>query len=133
MDDDLAQDESHNEEEDEDDDKKFQSYDPVLWETAAEEKTVEKAPDKEEAPISYALETSPGTLTSETLRALQNTEEYHEEEVERSASPERKFVRALKDSQAGSKPYFQKGDILRVINRAHHGKFAGKSDTSEAG
>lgn len=148
MDEIFANDESQNEEEDEDEDKgenkNFQAYDPVLWETAAEENIVGKPPREEEAPISHALEKalntfseipqgSPGPLTSETVHRLKVIEEDHEEGVEGSASPEPDFVRALKDSKAGSKPYFRKGDILRVIQRAHRGSLAGKSDTSEVG
>lgn len=142
----FAEDESQNkeEDEDEDEDKNFQAYDPVMWETAVEGNIVEKAPSEEEASISHALEkalkafseipqASPGPPISETLRALKGIEEVHEEVVEGSASPETDFVRALKDSKAGSKPYFRKGDILRVINRAHRGSVAGESDSSEVG
>lgn len=135
-------DEDVEEGEEEDEDKKFQSYDPILWETAVEQDMVEKAPG-EEAPISHAFEKTlklsrssqappcPGTWITHPV--LQETEDDHEEEAKGRVSQESEFVRALKNSMGASKPYFRKGDILRVINTAHRGSLAGKSDTSEIG
>ena len=40
---------------------------------------------------------------------------------------EAEFVRALRGCRQGSKPYFQKGDILRVINKARRSGLSGET------
>lgn len=49
-----------------------------------------------------------------------------QEDIQHTITPELDFVRALKDSRTGSKPYFRKGDILRVINKARRGNLDGE-------
>ena len=84
---------------------KFEPYDPVRWETAAEETTVDEAPNKEEAgaprPPDDVEEGASGIPKPTAVVPTSESD----------------FVRALRDSRVGSKPYYKKGDILRVINK----------------
>ena len=43
------------------------------------------------------------------------------------------FVRALKDCRLGSRPYFRKGDILRVINSTRRSGLSGELKRGESG
>lgn len=74
----------------------FEMYDPDRWEAAVEEANVNETLSGEE---NVAPDASYG----------------FEKVVSESPNPD--FVRALKDSKAGSKPYYKEGDILRVINK----------------
>ncbi len=92
---------------------KYQEYDPVRWETAAEEVNVDNLKEEETA----------------TSKSFDNTEERISESPKPASNvpaPEPEYVRALKDSEVGSKPYHKKGDILRVINKARQRGFDGK-------
>ena len=113
----------------------FEPYDPVKWATATEENIIEEAPGPHsfehiDEVISKRLNAPPGTPSSESLRVLQDPEDY-EEEHSRPPSPEQDFVRALKDSRAGTKPYYRKGDILRVINKAQRRELDGELNRVE--
>lgn len=86
-------------------DEKFEVYDPDRWEAPAEENNVDETSDDEEAPVPEPFD-------------------YIEEWVSDRPKPAPsvltsgpRFVRALKDSKGGSKPYFRSGDILRVISK----------------
>lgn len=80
----------------------FEEYDAVRWQTAAEETTVDETRNEAEA------------------SASDNTKDVGERVIE-SPKPaltlEPEFVRARKDSKVGRKPYYKKGDVLRVINK----------------
>ena len=43
------------------------------------------------------------------------------------------FVRALKNCRLGSRPYYRKGDILRVINKARRSALSGESKRIQSG
>ena len=119
----------------------FEPYDPVKWATATEEKIIEEAPDEDKAPGPHPFEhideaiskmnPPPGTPNSENLEDSEDEEEEEEEELSRPPSPEQDFVRALKASQAGTKPYYRKGDILRVINKAQRRDLDGEYNRIE--
>lgn len=82
----------------------FEPYDPVRWETAAEETTVDEAPNKEAGAPNPPDDVEEGASGIPKPAAVVLTSESD-------------FVRALRDSRVGSKPYYKKGDILRVINK----------------
>ncbi|KAL9063512.1 MAG: hypothetical protein Q9161_009424 [Pseudevernia consocians] len=73
---------------------KFEEYDPVRWEIAAEEAAAPNSLDEIEERVPESPKAAP---------------------VVPASKPD--FVRALKDSKAGSLLYYKKGDILRVINK----------------
>ncbi len=92
---------------------KYEEYDPVRWETAAEEVNVDDLNEEEAA----------------TPNSFDNTEEKLSESPKHAPivpAPEPEYVRALKDSEVGSKPYHKKGDILRVINKYRQRGLDGK-------
>ena len=92
-----------------------------MWETATEENIT----------VSRSVEAPPGTPTSEGSHALKELEKDYEQEPQSRSAPAQEYVRALKDSKTGSKPYFRQGDILRVINRASRGDLDGKLNNVE--
>ena len=89
-----------------DEDGNFEAYDPVKWEAATGGETVDK--------------------TSGIIRDAKYWEKEYERIVQEKFPLEPEFVRALKDSKMGTKPYFRKGHILRVINTGRHGKLDGE-------
>ena len=99
----------------------FQAYDPVKWERATEENNT----------VWRNVEAPPGTPTSEGSHALQELEKDYEQEPQTRPVRAQDYVRALKDSKTGSKPYFRQGDILRVINRASRGDLDGELNSVE--
>ena len=109
------EDETHSQAPSHSGEEEFEAYDPVKWETATEEHRI----------VLQSLEAPPGTPTSES-HALKDLEEDYEQEPQGHLVPAPDFVRALRDSKVGSKPYFRTGDILRVINRASRGDLDGE-------
>ena len=115
-----------------DEDSNFETYDPVKWETATEEKMVDKAWDEKDVPeprLPHADKAVPETSAPPNSPILQDPEDLEKEtelKLQLNSPPKPEFVRALKDSKVHRKPYFRKGDILRVINKARRGKLAGE-------
>ena len=93
----------------------FQDYDPVRWEMAASEIRGNFTVYDEEAQ-------NPGLVPPNSP-------------IPQSSAPpsEAEFVRALRSCRQGSKPYFQKGDILRIINKARRSGLNGESKGVESG
>lgn len=125
---------SQEEEESHEEDGKFETYDPVLWATATEEETVDKVRDEKNIPephLSHTDEAVPdpsGVPTSPIIRDSKDLETKFEQTLLLSPRVEPEFVRALRTSKMNTKPYFQKGHILRVINKARRGKLDGELD-----
>lgn len=83
----------------------FETYDPVRWETAAEESAVNESPSEDGA----GAPNTPDDVEEEASESSKRAPTIPTSKLE--------FVCALKDSRVGSKPYYKKGDILRVINK----------------
>ena len=93
----------------------FQDYDPVAWEKAASGTKADFTIYDEEA---------------ENSGGVPHNSPIPESEVPAS---EAEFVRALRNCRQGSKPHFQKGDILRVINKARRSGLSGEWIRVESG
>ena len=93
----------------------FQDYDPVEWEMAASGTKGDFTIYDEEAQ-------NPGGVPTNSP-------------IPENWAPasEAEFVRALRNCRQGSKPYFQKGDILRVINKARRSGLSGEWKKVESG
>ena len=151
-----AQKENESESDEEQNGEEFQFYDPVRWETAMGEDLLDQVDDDAEASVpgssrdierrgSKKTEAPPGTPDAglatphafddlkEVIEDLLDPEpeavgtaETFEGDVQRSPTPAPGFVRALKDSRTGSKPYFQKGDVLRIISKGQGDNLGGE-------
>lgn len=86
-------------------DEEFEVYDPDRWEAPAEENNVDEISDNEEAPVPEPFDCIEEGVSDRPKPAPSVL----------TSGP--RFVRALKDSKGGSKPYFRSGDILRVISK----------------
>lgn len=82
----------------------FEPYDPVRWETAAEETTSDEAQNEE------------GVGAPDATEDVQEESSKSSKPAPTVSTSKPEYVRALKDSE-GRRPYFKKGDILRVINK----------------
>ena len=103
------------------------------WETATGEETVDEVRDAQNVPkrrrLSRIDEAVPGTSgipTSPIFRDRKDFEKKYEQKFQLNFCLEPDFVRALTDSKMGTKPYFRKGHILRVINKAPRKKLDGE-------
>ena len=115
-----------------DEDRKFEAYDVEMWEAATKKETVDKARNKENvtephlSPNNEVVRETSGIPTSPIIRDPEDLEKEHELKLELKFPLGPEFVRALKDSKTNTKPYFRKGHILRVINKARRGKLDGE-------
>ena len=112
------------ESDDESDEEEYEDYDPVRWELANLEETIDDAADETATsppnPFDYmerdVTQSSPAPRDTPDPKAVRSPEDI-ERGFQRPPTPTQDFVRALKDSKTGSKPYFRKGDVLRIINK----------------
>ena len=105
----------------------------MKWKTATGEETVDEVRDEKNAPkrrclspIDEAVPGTSGILTSPIIRDRKDFEKKYEQKFQLNFCLEPDFVRALTDSKMGTKPYFRKGHILRVINKARRKKLDGE-------
>ena len=130
-----SQEESQCGEEDEEGD--FEPYDPVIWERATEANTVDEDRDAEQSLAQHSQHTDDvpsapaSSPTSDTFLSVKKIKNEHEQKLQLESTQKADFVRALKDSRMNTKPFFRKGDILRVVDKKHRGTLDGEWDRIE--
>lgn len=104
------------------DESEYESYDETRWERAEKD---DKADDRE-----HILDEGSDDDDAPVPEPFDCVEEGFEESWKHPPNPtvsEVDFVRALHDSKDGGKPYYRKGDMLRVINKARRVGVGGES------